>query len=40
MFVISKVYHLSDHAVPNPTYEFPMFTVGDQVEVVGELDVA
>lgn len=32
--------HLSDHPVPDPSYQLAMFAVGDQVEVVGELDVA
>lgn len=32
--------HLSDHTVPDPSYQLAMFAVGDQVEVVGELDVA
>lgn len=32
--------HLSDHTVPDPSYQLAMFAVGDQVEVVGELNVA
>lgn len=30
--------HLSDHAVPRSVDLLPMFAVGDQVKVVGELD--
>lgn len=33
-----KCPHLSDHAVPCPINLFSMFTVGDQVQVVGEFD--
>lgn len=32
--------HLSDHTIPDPSYQLAMFAVGDQVEVVRELDVA
>lgn len=31
--------YLSDHAVPHVVDLLAMFSVGDQVEVVGELDV-
>lgn len=31
--------YLADHAVPHVVDLFPVFSVGDQVEVVGELDV-
>ena len=32
--------HLPDHAVPGPSHQLAVFSVGDQVEVVGELDGA
>ena len=32
--------HLSNHAVPDAADQLAVLAVGDQVEVVGELDVA
>lgn len=32
--------HLSDHPVPDASDQLPVLAVGDQVEVVGKLDVA
>lgn len=34
------VYYLSDHPVPDSSDQLAVLAVGDQVEVVGELDVA
>lgn len=31
--------HLSNHAVPNSSDELAMFTIGDEIEVIGELDI-
>lgn len=41
-FLLKKLAfpHLSNHPVPDPSYKLAMFAIGDQVEVVGELDVA
>lgn len=32
--------HLANHAVPSSTNQLAVFSIGDQVEVIGELDVA
>lgn len=32
--------HLSNHAVPNASDELAVFAVGDQIEIIGELDVS
>lgn len=30
--------HLSNHPIPNPTNQFAVFPIGNQVKVIGELD--
>lgn len=37
---VGPASHLPDHAVPRPSHQLAVFPVGDQVEVVGELDGA
>lgn len=35
----SMLSHLSNHAVPNSSDELAMFTIGDKIEVIRELDI-
>lgn len=37
---LSHQSHLPYHAIPSSTNQLAMFSIGDQVEVVGELDGA